>query len=213
MKMCDGFSTKLRLARKRANLTQKQLAERIGALQNSVSQWECGLIRPSPDVIRTLCEALNVTADYLLGVAPAPAQLTGVPVQANLICITPRKIPVLGEIAAGKPIAAHTEYDEFTSVDSALNCDVALRVAGDSMEPLIHRNDLVFIQLTDDVRDGQIAAVIVDDTATLKRVYHTRDGLQLISENHRYPPMLFKPEDGCPVRIFGRAVSFRRDLL
>lgn len=213
MKICDGFGEKLRLARKRANLTQKQLAERIGALHNSVSQWECGISRPTQDMIKLLCAELNITADFLLGIAPAPAQLTGVPAMPNLISVNTRRVPILGDIAAGKPILAHHVYDEYAAVDSELHCDFALRVAGDSMEPLIYRDDLVFIQQADDVLDGQIAAVIVDDAATLKRVYHVRDGLQLISENHRYPPMLLYPEDGYPVRILGRAVSFRRALI
>lgn len=212
MKHIDIFGIKLRMARKRAGLTQKQLAERIGALHNSVSQWECGISRPGQEMIRTLCSELDVTADFLLGIAPAPAQVTGVPVMPNLISVMTQRVPVLGDIAAGQPILARPHYDEYAAVDTELHCDFALRVAGDSMEPLIFRDDLVFIQQTDDVDDGQIAAVIVDDAATLKRVYHTRDGLQLISENHRYPPMLFKPEDGYPVRILGRAVSFRRSL-
>lgn len=212
MKTCDGFGTKLRLARKRAGLTQKQLAERIGALHNSVSQWECGISRPTQAITRALCAELNITADYLLGLSAAPARIEGVPALPNLVAVTTRRVPVLGDIAAGQPIRAHHEYDETAAVDTEIHCDFALRVAGDSMEPLICRNDLVYIQLADDVDDGQIAAVIVDDAATLKRVYHQRDGLQLISENHKYPPMLFRPEDGFPVRILGRAVSFRRSL-
>lgn len=212
MKCLDSFGEKLRQARKRANLTQKQLADRIGALHNSVSQWECGINRPSQDVIRALCDALGVTADYLLGIAPPPAKIPGVPALPNLISIERRKVPVLGEIAAGQPITARQKYDEYAETDTGLNCDIALRVTGDSMEPLIHKDDLVFLQLQDDVDDGQIAAVIVDDSATLKRVYHTRNGLQLVSENHKYPPMLFLPDDGFPVRIFGRAVALRRSL-
>ena len=212
MKSCDGFGTKLRIARKRANLTQRELAERIGARHNSISQWESGINRPSQDIIKALCNELNVTADFLLGIAAAPVRIEGLPAIPNLVAINKCRVPVLGDIAAGKPIIADRAYGEKADVDTELRCDFALRVAGDSMEPLILRNDLVFIQQADDVDDGQIAAVIVDDSATLKRVYHTRDGLQLISENHRYPPMLVKPEDGFPVRILGRAVSFRRIL-
>lgn len=212
MKILDSFGAKLRLARKRANLTQKQLADQIGALHNSVSQWECGINRPSQDVIRALCDALGVTSDYLLGIAPAPAKIPGLPAIPELITVETRRVPVLGEIAAGQPITTRQKYDEYADTDTGLHCDIALRVNGDSMEPLIYKGDLVFLQLQEDVDDGQIAAVIVDDSATLKRVYHTRNGLQLVSENHKYPPMLFLPEDGFPVRILGRAIAFRRSL-
>ncbi|MDO4355809.1 MAG: XRE family transcriptional regulator [Clostridia bacterium] len=208
MHSTDTFGARLRQARRDAQLTQKELAQRIGALHNSVSQWETNVTRPSPDMVRALCEALHVTADHLLGLDEGSVGLPA----PNLIRVHTRKVPVLGDIAAGEPIVAEREYGEYADVDDACRCDLALHVAGDSMEPLIHRGDLVFLQLADDVDDGQIAAVLIDDTATLKRVYHTRNGLQLVSENHKYAPMLILPEDGCPVRILGRAVSFRRAL-
>ncbi len=204
----NTFGARLRQARRDARLTQKQLAQRIGALHNSVSQWETNVTRPSPDAVKALCAELHVTADYLLGLDTEPLR----PAAAHLTRVRMRKVPVLGDIAAGEPIVAEREYGEYAEVDESCCCDMALHVAGDSMEPLIQRGDVVFLQLADDVDDGQIAAVLIGDTATLKRVYHTRNGLQLVSENHRYAPMLVLPEDGCPVRILGRAVSFRRPL-
>ena len=69
--------------------------------------------------------------------------------------------------------------------------------------------DLVFIRRQDDVDDGQIAAVVIDDRATLKRVYHIPNGLQLLSENPKYPPMIFTYPDCESIRILGRAVSFQ----
>ena len=68
--------------------------------------------------------------------------------------------------------------------------------------------DIVFIRKQDDVDDGQIAAVIIDDRATLKRVYNIPGGLQLLSENPKYPPMIFTYPDFDSIRILGRAVSF-----
>ena len=76
----------------------------------------------------------------------------------------------------------------------------------------IRDGDLVFIRRQDDVDDGQIAAVIVDDSATLKRVYHVPNGLQLLSENSKYPPMLFTRPDCDSIRILGLAVGFQSRL-
>ncbi len=76
----------------------------------------------------------------------------------------------------------------------------------------IRDGDLVFIRRQDDVDDGQIAAVIVDDSATLKRVYHVPNGLQLLSENSKYPPMLFTCPDCDSIRILGLAVGFQSRL-
>lgn len=60
------FGNKIREARKTQNLTQKQLAEAIGAKHNSVSDWENDKNKPDPDTIELLCGVLKVTPNYLL---------------------------------------------------------------------------------------------------------------------------------------------------
>ena len=123
-----------------------------------------------------------------------------------------RRIPLLGEIAAGQPLYVDEDFD-VADCDTAFHCDFALRVHGDSMVGArIRDGDIVFIRAQEDVDDGQIAAVIVDGEATLKRVYHIKNGLQLLSENPSYPPMVFTlSEYGC-IRILGRAVGFQSAL-
>lgn len=97
-------------------------------------------------------------------------------------------------------------------MDEDTPCDYALRVEGDSMEPTICLGDLVFIRRQSDVNDGQIAAVLIEDSATLKRIFHQSGSLTLISDNAaKYPPRHITREDG-EVRILGRAVSFKRFL-
>lgn len=129
-----------------------------------------------------------------------------------LLSVEKRKIPLLGEIAAGQPIYAEETF-EITECDAVLNCDFALRVHGDSMiGARIWDGDIVFIRRQDDVDDGQIAAVIIDDEATLKRVYHIKNGLQLLSENPKYPPMVFTLEEHSYIHILGRAVGFQSRL-
>lgn len=60
------FGTRLREKRKEKKLTQKQLAELIGAKHNSVSDWERGDNKPDPDTIERICEVLDISASYLL---------------------------------------------------------------------------------------------------------------------------------------------------
>ena len=76
----------------------------------------------------------------------------------------------------------------------------------------IHDGDLVFIRSQDDVDDGEIAAVVLNDEATLKRVYHIKNGLQLLSENPRYAPMIFTLDECDSIRILGKAVGFQSRL-
>ena len=117
-------------------------------------------------------------------------------------------MPLLGAIAAGAPIYAEQSL-AVADCEVGLQCDFALRVKGDSMVGArIHDGDIVFIRRQDDVADGQIAAVIIDDEATLKRVYHVKNGLQLLSENPKYPPMMFTLAECGTIRILGLAVGF-----
>lgn len=130
----------------------------------------------------------------------------------GIVPIRTRKVPILGGIAAGEPIYAQEEHEEYADVDEDTPCDYALRVEGDSMEPTICLGDLVFIRRQSDVNDGQIAAVLIEDSATLKRIFHQSGSLTLISDNAaKYPPRHITCEDG-EIRIMGRAVSFKRFL-
>lgn len=60
------FGEKIKEARKQKNLTQKQLADLIGAAHNSISDWENNKNKPDPDTIEVLCGALKITPNYLL---------------------------------------------------------------------------------------------------------------------------------------------------
>ena len=63
----DSFCKRLRLARKRKNLNQKELAAMIGVAKSSISEWENGKHRPSTDQIPNICDALNVDPNWLFG--------------------------------------------------------------------------------------------------------------------------------------------------
>ncbi len=73
-----SFGTQLRLARKRRGLTQKALAQAIGAKHNSVSNWESDRNRPDPDIIRQLCALLEVDSNWFFETEPVESQLSGI---------------------------------------------------------------------------------------------------------------------------------------
>ena len=60
------FGEKIKEAQKQKNLTQKQLADLIGAAHNSISDWENNKNKPDPDTIELLCGVLKITPNYLL---------------------------------------------------------------------------------------------------------------------------------------------------
>ena len=90
------------------------------------------------------------------------------------------------------------------------NADFALVCKGDSMiGARIMDGDLVCIRQQDDVNDGQIAAVLIDTEATLKRAYHNPDGtITLVAENPKYPPRIVGRDSTEYVRIIGLATYF-----
>lgn len=198
------------------HLTTEALSEKSGVPRGTINKLLRGETRnPTAQTLNRLAEALECPVAELMG---RPDEIPGVyklsapgrnpPEPDQLLHIHRRRIPVLGGIAAGEPILCEEEI-ESVACDTTAACDFALRVEGDSMiGARLFDGDLVFIRRQDDVDDGQIAAVIIDGRATLKRVYHIPGGLQLLSENPRYAPMIFTFDKHDAIRILGKAVGF-----
>lgn len=122
--------------------------------------------------------------------------------------IETKRIPIIGDTAAGQPIIANREYDEYIDVPiDGRKFDAAVRVTGDSMEPGYHIGDLALVRYMQDVMDGQIAVVILDDEVTLKRVYHDKDALILLSDNRKYGPIRVTKEEYSNPHIFGKVIG------
>ena len=192
-------------------LTTDQLSQISGVPKGTLNKLLNGETRnPTGGTLKKLADALNCPVELLYArEGHATRTLRN---EEDVLPIHRRAIPLLGEIAAGVPIYAD-EDTELILCDDSLRCDFALRVRGDSMiGARIHDGDLVFIRSQDDVDDGEIAAVVLNDEATLKRVYHIKNGLQLLSENPRYAPMIFTLDECDSIRILGKAVGFQSRL-
>ncbi len=123
----------------------------------------------------------------------------------NILNVPTNKIPLIGTIAAGEPILAEQHIEEYIDLETATRADFCLRVKGNSMIGAgIKNGDIVFIRLQDDVDDGEIAAVLIDDSATLKRVFKLGTLIQLRSENPDIKPIILNGDKD--VKILGKAV-------
>ncbi|MCL2477997.1 MAG: transcriptional repressor LexA [Treponema sp.] len=114
-------------------------------------------------------------------------------------------IPVLGTVAAGKPILAEENRDGFIRMPRSMVRKsreyYALRVKGDSMTGVgIMEGDLAIIEQQNNVQNGEIAVVLLDDSATLKTFYNEKTRVRLQPENEKYPP-IYATDD---VHILGR---------
>ena len=122
------------------------------------------------------------------------------------------QLPLYGRIAAGTPIAALRDYDNFIDVPVSMlgsGEHYALEVDGDSMiDAGIYDGDTVVIERTDTVENGAIAVALVDnEEATLKRVRRKSGAIALEPANKSYETRIFPPER---VKIQGRLVGLLR---
>ena len=196
-------------------VSQADIVNHTGIGKSSISTYLTGEYEPKQRNLHKIADALNVDPGWLMGLdipmePSARIASTDDSLPFNLLPIRRKRIPLLGKIAAGVPIYADEDHEAYVAVDHDLRCDFALKVAGDSMvNARIQDGDVVFLREQPDVNDGEIAAVIVDDSATLKRVYHIPGGVNLVAENPKYPPMVFTRENSDSIRILGKAVAFQ----
>ncbi len=194
------FGDKIRDARKAAGLTQRQLAEKINVSNTSVSNWEQNLSRPDPDTIQNLCWALDVQPNYFFGTD----SISGIIPMPEM-----RKVPLVGTIACGTPILAAENIEDEVDMPKHIHADFALRCKGDSMiNARIFDGDIVYIRKQDTVENGEIAAVLIGDDATLKRVRLFDDHIVLEPENPHIRPFTYWGEEMNSVHIIGKAVAF-----
>jgi len=122
-----------------------------------------------------------------------------------------REIPILGTVAAGRPILAIENMDGSIKLHKSLlksgNDYFALKVRGDSMEDAgIMNGDTAVIEYQNMVRNGEIAVVMLDDAVTLKTFYRESARIKLQPENSKYSPIYCSGD----VRILGRLVHIFR---
>lgn len=202
----SAFSDNLRRIRFERRMTQEEFAAMLGTTKQNISRYESGAVSPLVTTAQDIADRLGVTLSELNGDRQSVLVDRN---EATLMSV--KRIPILGDIAAGAPITVNREYDEYIDVPSdGRRFDAALRVTGDSMLPRYRIGDLALIRYQDAVDDGQIAAVVIDDEATLKRVYHTQAGIMLCSDNPEYKPIVLDDFDCQVTHIIGRAVGVLR---
>ncbi len=208
------MANRIKDLRKSFNLTQTDLANKLNVKQNTISNWESERTEIDKTSILFMCEYFNVTSDYLLGRDEQPTQSI-FDTYPNIRPVARRRVPMLGEIACGKPIYTNEDRESYVEVGTDLNVDFCLTARGDSMiGARIRSGDIVFCRAQDMVNNGEIAAVIIGDEATLKRVYYYPEQKKLVlqAENPKYEPFVYVNDELDQIRILGKAVAFQSDI-
>lgn len=197
--------------RKELNLTLEDIGSHVGVSKSTVKKWETGFIENMKrDKIALLADILQVSPLIIMGYDEENNGKSVIYSKIqNIKQISTKRFPTLGEIACGKPIMAEQEYETYIEASSNINADFCLIAKGDSMiNARIFDGDVVFIKEQPIVENGEIAAVIIDNEATLKRVYIKTDRIILRPENPVYDDIIYEKEEMNNVRILGKAVAF-----
>ena len=207
-----GIGSRLKALLREKNKRPGTLAREAQVSKNTVySIIKRDNDKADPEILSRLSRALGVPLSAFYGEEGAP-----LPDHPAILPIATQRVPLLGSIACGEPIYAGQDFCGYTAVGTQAACDFALRCEGDSMvDARIYDGDIVFIHKQDYVDDGTIAAVLIDDDATLKRVYHLADGrIELRAANARYAPIIIGGENETrSLRILGKAIAFQSNVV
>lgn len=197
--MDSDIGKRIAQIRRERGYNQEQLAEMSMLNRVTLARYETGAIEPGAFALSRIADALGVSTDELL------CRVDKLP---PFIHIVKGAVPIVGDIACGKPITAEQNIEGYAELPDGVSADFALRCKGDSMTPTFQPGDLVLIRQQPEVQPGQIAAVGIDGEATLKRFYKNENGIVLVADNPEYLPQVYPA--GTDVCVYGLAVGFVR---
>jgi repressor LexA len=199
----SNTAERLAEALKIKNIKQAELVRRTGIPKSAISSYLSGKYEPKQINISKISNALGVSESWLMGFDVEMDKPTK---PGNLMALPEtRKIPMIGEISCGTPKYA---AQEFEYVDGPVKADFCLTARGDSMiNARIYDGDIVFCHAQDSVENGEIAAVIIDDEATLKRFRQVQGTVILSAENPKYQDLVYTGAQINSIRVIGKAIS------
>ena len=211
---------RMKQLREERHLTMREASQRLGIPYTTYVNYEKGLREPNSEMLIQIADFFNTSIDYLL-------KRNDNRVDENLLDIVNeiddnilhpvelKKFPLLGEIACGEPIYASEDRESYIMAGADIQADFCLIAKGDSMTGArILDGDIVFIRKQEMVEEGEIAAIVIDDEATLKRVYYDSKNniIQLVADNPAYKPLVYQGDELNMIHILGKAVAFQSDV-
>lgn len=206
MKQISSFPERLKDVIGDSTITD--FADKLGVSKQTISAYLSGIRKPKRLALAEISRTVGVDPAWLMGYdVPRQRSVSDIPPGCEPLPKM-RRVPLLGTIACGEPILAEENIEGYCNMPDHIDADFSLRCKGDSMVGAgIHDGDIVFIKKQEDVDNGQVAAVLIGDQATLKRVYKEPNKLFLQPENRAYAPLVYTGEELTTVRIIGLAVA------
>ena len=192
------FSENLRYLRKQAQHSQEYLAKQLNYKSfTTIQKWEDGTSKPSYAVIAKIASFYNVSVNDIM--------------EKDLTIQIPT-VPILGTVRGGEPIFAQQQIQGYEPVEPQETNNgeyFYLEVVGDSMkDDRILPGDILYVRKQNTLNNGEIGIVLVDDEATVKRVYFKNNTLILQPSNDNYQPLVFDEQQlqQHQVQILGKVI-------
>ncbi len=202
--MKSTIAQRIRQARLAKQLDQSELAAKIDIATRTIQRWEKGEQVPDSNYLMRIAKATGVVAHWLLtgeGEMFGQSQNT-----ANVLSLPTNRykkvqlvsIPLLSSVPAGMPIQIfHSEQVErYITVDDIHDPNAfALEVKGNSMAPRIENGDIIVVSPKQEIHNGDICVIRIDDEDTVKRIKIEDDFVHLIPLNPEYEPIVVRKRD------------------
>lgn len=206
MKIVDTFSNRLQKALDCSNMRQVDLVEKTKLDKTLINKYLAGIMKAKQDKLTILADALNVNEVWLMGYdVPMERDINKIELNEK------QAFPLLGTVKAGYDYLASENIIGYINLDKNIpNPEeyFALKVTGDSMQPVLYDDDIVIVHSQNDIESGQVGIVLINgDEATVKKIIKHNDYIELISFNSYYPPK--KLTKDTEFKIVGKVVEAR----
>lgn len=198
-------------------LTMRDFAYRCGVSHGYISMLEVGKnpktgepITPTLGTLKKIASAMGISLDALLMEADDMPVKLSYAVPLDFRPVTKKKLPMLGNVACGEPLFANEEHESYVEAEESLNADFCLTAKGDSMiNARIFDGDILFVKSQSSVEDGEIAVILIDNEATVKRVYYDKENniITLVPENPTHKPLRYIGTELDQIRILGKVIA------
>ena len=207
-----SVGNRIKARRKELGLSADEVAQKTGISRATLYRYESPDIYKVPiQFLEDIAVVLKTTPDVLIGTNVERDKW----IEENTIPVSKiAKLPIIGIVRAGVGGITYEdnlgeEYVETSALGGHQKEEFFwLKVKGDSMVPRLFENDLVLVRKQTSVQSGDYAVVLVDDEeGVVKRVTYDETSVTLHSQNHNYPPRVFKDRDVLRLRIVGRVIK------
>ena len=180
---------KIKFLRQQKNITQVQLAKDLNLSQQAISHYETGRAIPSIDVLKVLADYFGVTVDYFLTDKPGQSEVEFVDVKFKTVPL------YSAPVSAGNGVFPDEVFiiGEVKAISD--NVDFAVKVVGDSMEPVAPEGSILFVKKQNYAFNGDMIVCTYDGWVYVKWFIKKDDKIMLLSENQSYSPIVVEPDD------------------